>query len=581
MTVENGVTIISCDTNGGVALWNEATLTVNGGTFKVTHVGSVNDAGGPGCLYNIGTATINGGKFESNSARTYAIISVGTMEINNATVTTGTHGAVAVDAGTAVINGGSFSATVHYGIYSYNGDVTVNGGKFTGGYADVCIDSGASGTIVLKGGEYTKDVSAYVAPGYKAVENNGIWTVSALFSEGSGTEADPFILSSREDLIAASSVAEYCYFKMADNTVIDGSNWPTNLRLSGNLDGNGAVINDLSFALFRNVGIYDDVENTYTIKNLTINADMVVSGAATALARSCPSNFVVENVAIHGHIEGTSGAAGFIAYGPGNNTSLGSNANLKVTFKNCYSNADIVATGEGGVGFILNPFASTNAENSMITIIDSIFEGHIYVATQLTRAKYFIYTYSEFPLTATYSESFIAEYGAIEGELYAAEKVDEGGFRWVGGWPKGGTYSADTYLGEASLIAVNNNAALPALGSAFTVAKAANAASAIVTFEIAPNGTDETGAFLGAYMTETIALSEVTDTFTTTKIKYFNVTINNEEAPAGVTGDTYNVVGVQYGKTHNGANVRVVQYDADGNIVSITNYKIAAATTPT
>jgi len=180
LTVENGVTIVACDSNGGAAIWNEATLTINGGTFNAPYVGTVEDAAGPGCLNNSGTATVNGGKFESKNARTYAIISSGTLELNDASVTTGNHGAVAIDDGEATINGGSYVTTVHYAVYSYDGDVTINNGSFDGGLADFCIEH--NGTITAKGGTYSEDISDYVADGYIAIKDvdADTWTVQPI-----------------------------------------------------------------------------------------------------------------------------------------------------------------------------------------------------------------------------------------------------------------------------------------------------------------------------------------------------------------------------------------------------------------
>jgi len=81
---------------------------------------------------------------------------------------------------------------------------------------------------------------------------------------------------------------------------------------------------------------------------------------------------------------------------------------------------------------------------------------------------------------------------------------------------------------------------------------------------------------LGTYMSEVIDLTEVEgEIFETNEIRYFEITINNDEAEAGLTGNVYNVVNSFYGNTHNGATVRITQHDEEGIAVSIITFKIA------
>ena len=80
MVINDG-TFIDVDENGGAAVWNEADLTINGGTFKTEHIGSASDQYGPGCLNNSGNALITGVIFEVASKRTSAFISTGELEI--------------------------------------------------------------------------------------------------------------------------------------------------------------------------------------------------------------------------------------------------------------------------------------------------------------------------------------------------------------------------------------------------------------------------------------------------------------------------------------------------------------------
>ena len=176
LTINSG-TFISCDANGGAAVWNEATAYINGGTFKTVFVGSASDNYGPGCLNNSGTAVITAGTFESVNKRTYAVISTGTITITPAegkeVIVSGAHGGLAVDSGVAVVNGGSFSSTEYYGLYVSNDGqgedpmqaaVTVNGGTFTGANYSVWIGSDynnpVNSTIAIHNGIFMKPLNA-------------------------------------------------------------------------------------------------------------------------------------------------------------------------------------------------------------------------------------------------------------------------------------------------------------------------------------------------------------------------------------------------------------------------------------
>lgn len=176
LTINSG-TFVSCDANGGAAVWNEATAYINGGTFKTMYVGSASDNYGPGCLNNSGTAVITAGTFESVNKRTYAVISTGTITITPAegkeVIVSGAHGGLAVDSGVAVVNGGSFSSTEYYGLYVSNDGqgedpmqaaVTVNGGTFTGANYSVWIGSDynnpVNSTIAIHNGIFMKPLNA-------------------------------------------------------------------------------------------------------------------------------------------------------------------------------------------------------------------------------------------------------------------------------------------------------------------------------------------------------------------------------------------------------------------------------------
>lgn len=218
MTVNSGK-IISCDTNGGASIWNEATLHVNGGTFETVHVGSPSDTYGAGCINNSGSALITGGTFNNVNRRTYAIISTTEMEITPAegkeVIVFGAHGALSSDGGTLVVNGGNYSSSDYYGLYVSNDGfgadpiqaaVTVNDGTFDGASYSVWIGSDyndpVNSTIVINDGKFKKPLNAqevtredaivvfggtfaealpieYLADGVAQMESNGSFVVDS------------------------------------------------------------------------------------------------------------------------------------------------------------------------------------------------------------------------------------------------------------------------------------------------------------------------------------------------------------------------------------------------------------------
>ncbi len=213
LTIESG-TIVSVDANGGACIWNEADVTVKGGTFKTEFVGTPSDEFGPACLNNSGTALVTGGTFHNVNRRTYAIISnKGSIEITPAegseVTVFGAHGGLAVDGGTAVVNGGSYSSSDYYGLYVSNDGlgedpmqaaVTVNDGTFDGKTYSVWVGSDyndpVNSTIAIKGGTFLKPLHRQDVSRPDAIQVSG-----GTFSEklDNAWFADGFIPVENED----------------------------------------------------------------------------------------------------------------------------------------------------------------------------------------------------------------------------------------------------------------------------------------------------------------------------------------------------------------------------------------------
>ncbi len=235
ISVENGATLtitgtgtVDNVTHGKAAIYNNGTVTLNGGSYtRSEEKGADKNNSGGNSYYNIlnhGIMTIgetvsvtSGGHFSSLIASGYynfgdtanprnGYVS-GTnhespsLTINGGTFSGGINTIKNDDNARLIINGGSFSnvtqavvqnnhvAEIHGGSFNADeyhaienrhfdgghntGSITVTGGTFTGG---LYTTTGATWSIT--GGTFSSDPSAYVAAGYKATENDGTWTVA-------------------------------------------------------------------------------------------------------------------------------------------------------------------------------------------------------------------------------------------------------------------------------------------------------------------------------------------------------------------------------------------------------------------
>ena len=123
-----------------------------------------------------------------------------------------------------------------------------------------------------------------------AQENEQSIPVIYTFSGGTGTQQDPYLISSVRDLLALSEsrwngdYMESSYrltanIDLGDNTWVPiGSTGPT---FSGTFDGNGKKITLRKIADGSQMGLFDNTERSSIIKNLTVNGQIVNSISAS------------------------------------------------------------------------------------------------------------------------------------------------------------------------------------------------------------------------------------------------------------------------------------------------------------
>lgn len=289
MTIDGDITITNVDTNGGAAVWNEGSLTINGGTFTTNENAGPGSYGGALNTRANGTAIVNGGNFIANSQLTYAIINEGTTTINDAMVK-GKHGAVSGretnDA--TVINGGTFELMDNPNVSDHCTYFCseIRGGKFTLGNN---TDNGAQ---VFYESE--------IADGFKSIKNNGIYYVVA---------KDVTDVATTKEELAAVLTANHENINVVLQNNIDlpitslgqitgGSG---EYKLGGEntknitIDLNGKKLN-ITTTYWSNLGAKND-DALFTIKNGTMTSSQATGTWNSYDVTFSNCDYVIENVA--------------------------------------------------------------------------------------------------------------------------------------------------------------------------------------------------------------------------------------------------------------------------------------------
>ena len=170
-------------------------------------------------------------------------------------------------------------------------------------------------------------------------ETSGSSTDSG-FDSGDGTQSDPFIIKTEEQLEkAVSGYYLHSWFKLGADIKIKKDNWKTEGTFVGILDGDGHVISGLKSNYG---GLFDHLFGA-TVKNLgLINVDISVKSNNVyvgALARGANDSEII-NCYVSGNIkvEGNCIAAAFVGRGSG------------VEFRDCINKATVEA--EISAGFV-------------------------------------------------------------------------------------------------------------------------------------------------------------------------------------------------------------------------------------
>ena len=176
LVVKSGTTA-TITLNGDLTVAGHHAIEVEqGATVTIKGIGTVEAIGGGFApLYNNGTVTIDGGTFYKNESKGhyYAIQNDRDMVINNATVT--------MDAGEF---GGSITSSLIENGGAADGvrNLTINGGTFTGGVDNVKND--AEGVLTVNGGNFTNTINQTIYNMNVATINGGTFNVPSVPDDG-------------------------------------------------------------------------------------------------------------------------------------------------------------------------------------------------------------------------------------------------------------------------------------------------------------------------------------------------------------------------------------------------------------
>ena len=192
--------------------------------------------------------------------------------------------------------------------------------------AEVAVE-GSKVTLLYNSAE-TVELAAGVELDKNGFDAAGI-TVKKKGLSGTGTEADPFLITSLEDLIwfrenvnAGNSYAGQ-FVKLTNDIDLDQDDWTPIKKFNGTFDGNGKTISNLWVTGSGAIGFFAQVADqteyaSGTVKNITFNnATIISSNDVAGLIADARSGARINNVKLTGEIQiqGYRGVGGIVGAG--------------------------------------------------------------------------------------------------------------------------------------------------------------------------------------------------------------------------------------------------------------------------
>lgn len=310
ITIPAGTTV-TLNLNGKT-LTNEAgsdTICVKmGGTLIINGTGTVDNVShGCAAIFNNGTVTLNGGTYTRSAEKGTG--KDGENSANgNSWYTICNHGIMTVYAGVTVENKGTFSSLFENGYQSYTGStgersnyvdgtnqaapsLTINGGTFKGGKITIKNDDG--GTLVINDGMFTNNGNRTVFNANKATINGGEFNCpTTYFGNGIAVDTAHFDGGNNAGTLEISGGAFNGRITKDNNsdvsitggTFTDKESAEKYLANGKELDSNGKVVNkSISIIVPSDGGSTTTTPSTDNTKNPSTGANDFV-GVAAAMA---------------------------------------------------------------------------------------------------------------------------------------------------------------------------------------------------------------------------------------------------------------------------------------------------------
>lgn len=290
-------------------------------------------------------------------------------------------GGIKVSSGSLAINGtGTVKGMVD------GDDITINGGTFDGEIApgdNMLINDGLFAESVCD----PSILNDYVKKGYELTLNQEETyyqvTLKQLFSGGTGTEADPYIMGKDADLgqlrelVAGGETYAGKFFKQTADLNLAGEVWDgigtyvgensTDNRLfCGVYNGNGKTVSNITFAKKNYNGFFGNLGGAAIVSNLTITVvgfdldDTTTQnyGFGAAAGYAMGTDVLLENITVNPAVDGQASICG-----THNMAGIGARLAGKITLKDCVNNLDISTTysGIGGMCAIASQRDATGA----------------------------------------------------------------------------------------------------------------------------------------------------------------------------------------------------------------------------
>ena len=432
------------------------------------------------------------------------------------------------------------------------------------------VETGANVDAIAPGNDAAKETiknnvvgTGAAAVADKVVEEVVEVPVAGDFAGGLGTEKTPYLIETPAQLANISNYYEagYKYFKVADGITSLDLTGIGEIQLYGSFDGNGVVIKNLTTRLFGTV----KGNELATVKNFDIVGCDIEGAYVAAVCNNVLADHVVfENINVGGFIQGSGWAAPFISYA-GNYGKA-----MTLTFKNCYSNATLVATNGGCAGFIGHPGNIGSYKDSRIEIIDSKFEG-----TMSQTSGYFYYVANNYitePVVYfNYSENYNVEgLYTLAAQLGAA---DEDGFMHYNSTANNGTAGIHYAKPGCTAKFVTQTLTAPDKYAAYELDALEGTTHATIEWTIGFDGVNGGHNWTGVYMSETVNVAD--GKITSDSIKNYDVALNAQGVKTtGLVGNTFNVVNAKYTGEAVTSTVVITEYNDNGTVLRVTTFNL-------